>query len=230
MLKYLLVAIIAAIIPFISLIFRKVRDGYNKNDILSLVFTFFISFSGLFFAIFLTGLSEKDKEKEDVIKLLEVSKLEIQRTLYLSRAAMVSPNMDLEHRANSINFYAPVRKITFTSNVLNNELVLRTLSSTSLEHILNVISSYDNNFERTFEFMKEDVNNEKWYRCFQGTCVSLYHLHRAIDNEIELIKGDIDKEELKNRYSSPSKTDEEIINQEISKIGGEFRKDIYGYE
>jgi len=229
---YLAIAIIAVSIPFVSLVFKKVRNGFGKGEIISLIFTFLISFSGLFFAIFLTNLSEKDKEKKDVIKLLEASKIEIERTIYLSIGAFLhekpfsNVSINLENVAYTIKRDKPTREIYFTSKILDNEITLRTISSTSLERFINQINLYEYNYKRAFMLMEEDVDNYSWYYSYKEASEHLYYLYSQIEREIEYLRREISKEELKHwGHEYENKTPDEIsteIMEQIFVVAGKF--------
>lgn len=181
--------------------FRKFFQ--SRSEFFTFVLTLMATFIGVFWAIEFNNRNQDNIETENVVKLLDAAKFEIENKIFSNR-------MYIEIIDNELSGFNPKRFIKSnpieSSNLfqltISNDLVLRKLSLDGVQELHNCMDNLNS--------MQKSINNDTTIAdsLYSGLIKSfnkqLKYSIQVVNLEIKVLDGDIDRKMIGAEYDSLS--------------------------
>lgn len=169
----------------------------SKNEWISFILTLIATLAGVLIAIWLTNSGIRNKEKEDTIKLLHTAKL------ILANTSEYSNNLNktiLEFEQDTVNYTKEKLESVKANNPIPYPDLLETIISNEL--ISKNVSEYSHN-----SIYNNLINLRKLsqYETAEYYLKLLEEMMLNLDLEIELLKDEIDINELESKFELEKK-------------------------
>lgn len=195
---------IALIVIFLGLSFvPKLEQVRRKHaDMFSFAFTLVATFVGVFLAIDLTNKSEKHKERDNVIKLLHASSLEISNTISRTQTTLSVAIHGVDSMYSSRHHIKnnPIQLPTLFQTIISNESVLGHLTETGIKVYYNT----EGNIQGLVEAINKGVafNDSILLSTIEVYIKELQFTQKILNLEIAHLEGEIPDDKIEELYDS----------------------------
>lgn len=176
---------------------KRKLDFFKSKDLLEISKDFLVILLGVSIGITLNNIDVNNQDTKKVISLLEVSSNELNSAIRFNNFILEqydNGEIDITNMIDNIRLNDSVLR-----EVLGNDLVMTTISSSSYGFLLN----YLHNLE-ALTYQNESINNidEKGIRADIGLLnMAIQILRDALEKEIGHLQGNISKKDLDNSLS-----------------------------
>lgn len=175
---------------------EKILEFIKNIEILDLTKELLIIFIGAFIALYVTNYSENLDEKEKVIKLFNIASSEIsteyaQTQFFLEQYDAGS--MEAEEVYYNINNYTGVLE-----NLMDNDIVMVTLSAEGYARILNDLRILNDVYDRLMKLDSKNENVITYVKMMNSHCENLLF---AMEIEEKYLNGQYSEKDIHTLYS-----------------------------
>lgn len=171
--------------------------GINKKiKLLDLVKELLIIFIGAFIALYVTNYSENMDEKEKVMKLFDIASSEI--SMEYAHNQYLLEQYDADSMEIGEGYYNTVNYTDVLENLMDNDIVMVTLSAEGYGRILNDMRILNDVYDRLMKLDSKDESIITYVKMMNSHCENLLY---AMEVEGKYLNGQYSEKDVHTLYS-----------------------------
>lgn len=217
MITYTILIVFLVIIIFFT-VHKKLKKRISKfPDLTNIIITLYTTFTGVFIAVDVTNYYEKQTEKNNTIKNIDITTNRLTYGIMQAKMYLILFQKDKDLCSSPKPITLP--KIEFLNYFLSNEVTNRNLSQYGLEKILEVNDGFELEIK---QYQNNDSNNngeliEKIRVILKIIDYTTFFI-KSLELEKKWIQNEISLNELKMRYDTLQHRLINDLNRKISKV------------